>query len=108
MVLDQTGHGLVPLLLVNLGGLTVLLAVGQWLHWLDGKPWNVRAPSHGAVYEGTAGVMAGPRDARPLVLRPLSVGLLVLPLAIAPFLLPKKPVQVPVSAAQSTDPGIQR
>ena len=108
MVLDQTGHGLVPLLLVNLGGLTVLLAVGQWLHWLDGKPWNVRAPSHGAAYAATGGVIADSSDARAIALRPLSVGLLVLPLAIAPFLLPKKPVQVPVSAAQSTDPGIQR
>jgi hypothetical protein len=108
MVLDQIGHGLLSLLLVNLGGLMVLLAIGQSLHWLDGKPWNIRSPGHHAADEPSVGLMVEPSDGRTLMWRPLSVGLLVLPLAIAPFFLPKKPVPIPVTAAPSADPGIQR
>jgi hypothetical protein len=108
MLLDLFGHGVVPLLWVNLGGLTLLLTIGQCLHWLDGKPWNVRSPSPvEVIHRGGAAVVAGPSGGPTLMLRPLSVGLLVLPLAIAPFFLPKKPVATPVTAAQSVAPGGQ-
>ena len=105
MVLDQAGHGWATLLVVNLGGLWLLLAFGQYLHWLDGKPWKA-AP---AIHAGTAEVMSMTGEARSLVLHPLTIALVLLPLAIMPFLMPKKPVAMPAVASTPTSgPVIHR
>lgn len=95
MVLDQAGHGLMPLLIVNFGGMALLLATGQLLDWLQGKPWKqVRGRVAGATRAA-----AIPRitlaDVRDWVLRPLGYALLLLPLASVPFLMPRKmPLQL--------------
>lgn len=99
MVLDQTGHGLLPLLGVNLGGLALLIGVGQVLAWVDDKPWKqVRLPVAASDPRGTHWTFDLAEFQR-VVLRPVAMAALLMPLAVAPFLLPKKPIPQPDPAA---------
>lgn len=98
MVLDQTGHGLTPLLIVNLGGLALLTGFGQMLEWLDGKPWKQLR-----IRQQTQRLPRSPRefnlaDFRRLVLQPLAMGAMLTPLAVAPFLLPKQRLPDPIQS----------
>lgn len=95
MLLDQTGHGWLPLLAVNVGGLALLLGLGQLLAWLDGKPWKHPARMQPARLAGSFFDLDTFRRA---CLRPLALVLMLLPLAATPFLLPKKPA--PPSASE--------
>jgi hypothetical protein len=94
MVLDQTGHSLMPLLVINLGGLLLLIGLGQWLTWLEGKPWKQTITPKSSKFSSPLVLRFSLEDFRTLVLQPLKVGLLLLPLAVSPFLLPKKPAPI--------------
>ncbi len=93
MILDQTGHGLLPLLVVNLGGLALLLGLGQFLIWLDAKPWKRPAVTPSEMIRRGRGLIVSPVAC----LRPVATALMLLPLAATPFLLPKKVASMPVS-----------
>ena len=93
MILDQTGHGLLSLLAVNLGGLGLLVALGQFLIWLDAKPWKRPAVARSDMIRQGRGLIAAPIE----YLRPLATLMMLLPLAATPFLLPKKVASMPVS-----------
>lgn len=97
MALDQWGHDPLPLMAINLGGMTLLLMLAQGLEWLEGKPWKrAREPFKQAL--SGAWWRLGLDEFRDRILRPVAIVLLLLPLAVTPFLLPKKPTPVPISS----------
>ncbi len=95
MVLDHTGHSLLPLLGVNLGGLALLIGIGQLLAWVHGKPWQQVLILQEASYPPDVRWTFNLAEFRRVVLRPLAMAALLMPLAAAPFLLPKKPILEP-------------
>ena len=110
MALDQWGHAPLTVLMINLGGMALLLMLAQGLEWLEGKPWKrAREPFRQALYGHWWRLGLDAFGQR--VLRPLAIILLLLPLAVMPFLLPKKPAPIPDmppgdpwQGAEHTDP----
>lgn len=90
MAFRQLGHGLPVILTINLGGIALLLATAQLLSWLAGKPWK-RPPRR--LAEGWLAVRSSRfawSEVATATLRSLAWTVLLLPLAVTPFLLPRK------------------
>lgn len=46
MVFDQAGHGAMIILLINLGGCTLLLFAARLITWIESSPWKFQGGHH--------------------------------------------------------------
>ncbi len=60
MILDQFGHGIAILAIVNLGGCALLLLAARTMAWLKSSPWKVQAERGACGSAGQDGEGASP------------------------------------------------